>query len=106
MGWASFWATFSQTHLVTLNTVPASFRQNGDLYEGSFANDRIRGHGAFSYKDGRKYVGKVLNGRIHGNGTMTYPANDPEKRLIRFDVEFHFLTTPKGSPHRGYDIHT
>jgi stage V sporulation protein K len=39
-----------------------SYYNEGDKYEGDWADGKITGAGTFYYKDGDKYEGEFLNG--------------------------------------------
>lgn len=46
--------------------------ENGNIYEGEFADGMFDGQGKMSYKDGTVYEGAWKNSRRHGQGTITY----------------------------------
>lgn len=53
---------------------------NGDVFKGTFVNDKRRGHGTIEFnsvnQDGGEYVGEWLDDKMHGCGTRRYPNGD------------------------------
>lgn len=49
-----------------------SFAATGDVYEGSFLNDKMTGTCVMTYANGDKYVGTIQDGKKHGRGVMTF----------------------------------
>lgn len=53
---------------------------NGDVFKGSFVNDKRRGHGTITFngsnQDGGEYVGEWLDDKMHGSGTRRYRNGD------------------------------
>lgn len=50
---------------------------NGDSYEGEFADGQMTGKGTYYYQDGTKYTGDFLNGKRNGQGIL-YNADNKE----------------------------
>ena len=48
----------------------------GDVREGTWAMDKMNGHGKCVLGDGRTYVGDWLDGEKHGSGKYTWPTGD------------------------------
>ena len=44
----------------------------GDKYVGEWKNDKMHGHGAYTYANGNKYVGEFNSNKRNGVGTATY----------------------------------
>lgn len=49
-----------------------SFAATGDVYEGSFLNDKMTGTCVMTYANGDKYEGSMQDGKRHGRGVMTF----------------------------------
>ena len=47
-------------------------KNNGEIYEGDFVNDKFCGEGNYFWPDGVRYEGQWQDGQKKGNGTMTY----------------------------------
>ena len=43
---------------------------NGDIYRGSFVNDKISGKGVYTWKNEVQYVGEFKNNNINGFGRL------------------------------------
>lgn len=41
----------------------------GDVYEGSWLNDKAHGHGTYTHTDGTRYVGEWADDKQNGRGT-------------------------------------
>ena len=41
-------------------------------YEGEFRDNKLHGHGEFTFPDGRRYEGEWANDTMHGEGTFRY----------------------------------
>ena len=42
------------------------------VFIGSFgANDKMHGHGIFTWSSGNRYEGELANDKMHGQGTIT-----------------------------------
>jgi hypothetical protein len=41
-------------------------------YEGEFRDNKLHGHGDFTFPDGRRYEGEWVNDTMHGEGTFRY----------------------------------
>ncbi|GAX17667.1 amyotrophic lateral sclerosis 2 protein [Fistulifera solaris] len=53
---------------------------NGDVFKGTFVNDKRCGHGTIEFsganQDGGEYVGEWRDDKMHGDGTRRYPNGD------------------------------
>ena len=49
-----------------------SFAATGDVYEGSFLNDKMTGTCVMYYANGDKYEGAIMDGKKHGRGVMRF----------------------------------
>lgn len=56
---------------------------NGDLYEGEMLNEKIHGHGTYTYHNGDVYSGTFVDGQMHGVGEFTTKVS-----RLRFVGEF------------------
>ena len=41
---------------------------DGDIYEGEWIDDEIKGEGIYNFKNGDRFEGLFLNGKEHING--------------------------------------
>ena len=48
----------------------------GDKYIGQWKDNKYNGQGSYFWKDGRKYVGQWKNDDKHGQGTMSWPSGN------------------------------
>ena len=48
------------------------YKDNGNIYEGEFADDKINGFGIYTFKNKQKYKGQIVNGVFHGKGTYEW----------------------------------
>lgn len=72
-------------------------------YVGQFKDDRMDGHGSYSFPDGRKYAGKWDHGHIHGAGKMEWPNGCHYDGHYERDLKHgfgHFVWTD-GRAYRG-----
>lgn len=53
-----------------------------EYYDGDWAKDVQKGHGMYSWKDGRTYTGQWENNRMNGEGTFTW------KNGIRYEGKY------------------
>ncbi len=59
--------------------------QNGDIYEGSYANGQRSGSGVYKWKvTGARYIGEYSKNLKHGQGTMVYPDGSRYKGKTLF----------------------
>ena len=54
-----------------------TWAQGGVTYEGTFADNKIVGDGAYNWPDGSQYQGQLVAGLRHGTGTFTGPGGLP-----------------------------
>ena len=45
---------------------------NGDKYEGEWKDDKMHGHGTYTFHDGDKYEGEWKDDKMHGQGIYTW----------------------------------
>lgn len=48
------------------------WKSDGSRYVGQWADNKISGHGVYTWLDGRKYDGEWLNNNMHGKGVYTW----------------------------------
>ena len=53
---------------------------NGEIYKGSYVEDKKEGHGVFLWPNGKCYDGGWKNGKQHGVGTFTDSKKGIKKR--------------------------
>ncbi|TPX58436.1 hypothetical protein PhCBS80983_g03155, partial [Powellomyces hirtus] len=44
----------------------------GSPFEAEIVNDRIEGHGKYTFPDGNVYIGEFKDGHFHGTGTIHF----------------------------------
>ena len=59
---------------------------NGDIYQGTFADDQRHGQGTFTGNDGYSYVGQWNAGQIEGQGRVIYPDGAIYEGALRDDL--------------------
>ena len=75
--------------------------KNGDIYKGSFSNDKFNGAGKYIWEEKNKeYTGNFLDGKIHGDGLMIYEGNKYYKGMYNNGIkegkgEFGYLNGDK-----------
>ena len=67
---------------------------NGDKYVGEFKNDKMEGHGVYTWKSGERYDGEWKDDKMEGHGVYTWKSGE------RYDGEW------KDDKKHGHGVHT
>jgi hypothetical protein len=57
------------------------FWDNGDRYEGQWANDKTNGCGVYTQGDGARYDGEFVDHKMHGFGICVFPDGDKHEGI-------------------------
>jgi hypothetical protein len=56
---------------------------NGDIYDGSWVEDKIEGQGIYKWPNGTKYEGNFSAGLMNGHGKFTWPDGRKYEGLFK-----------------------
>ena len=78
--------------------VYADGTQEGQTYEGEWANDAMDGRGTFNYASGAKYVGEFVANKYNGYGTFTFADGSVYEGNFKVSLRLYLRATPPHSP--------
>lgn len=90
--------------LQRFGTGKMTYAATGDVYEGSFRDDKLSGYGVITYANGDRYEGNFENSQKHGKGKFTFANGNCYEGMFDQDVKngYGIFTWADGSSYEGY----